>query len=299
VHPYYTVALAPAIAALVGLGGAVAWSRRNTWAARFGLAAAGSAASVWGFALLSENATWLPWLRWTLLVGGLLAAGAVLVSGLLDGRAGRRMLAAGLLAGLLFGLGGAASYAVGTASVAHSGSIPSVGTTSSMTAGGGAPTGSAPSGSTVGAPGSSPSGASSSASAGTTETSSKPSGSDSASGGQGTGGTGSAALTKLLAKADTKWSAAVDGSESAATLELSSNTAVLAIGGWSSDPTPTLAQFKALVAAGEVHYYIASGTGGGMGGGTSTASAIATWVKANFTATTIGGSTVYDLTSAS
>ena len=75
---------------------------------------------------------------------------------------------------------------------------------------------------------------------------------------------------------------------------------MLAIGGWSSDPTPTLAQFKALVASGKVHYYIASGSGagsGGPGGGTSTASAIATWVKATFTSTTVGGSTVYDLTS--
>jgi hypothetical protein len=90
----------------------------------------------------------------------------------------------------------------------------------------------------------------------------------------------------------------VSGSQTAATLELSSDTAVLAIGGWSSDPTPTLAQFEAYVKAGKIHYYITSGTGGGMGGGTSTASAIETWVKAHYTATTVGGSTVYDLTSA-
>jgi hypothetical protein len=312
VHPYYTVALAPAIAALVGLGGALVWSHRASWTGRFGLAVAAGAASVWGFALLSENATWLPWLRWTLLVGGLMAAGTVLTSGLIAGRAGRRMLAVGVLAGVLFGLGGTASYAVGTASVGHTGSIPSVGTSSSSAGGPGGGGGTAPSGAggSAGAPDSSSSGSSSSGPAPTSGSPSSdagrsgtaPSGSAPTGGGQGGSTTGSAALAKLLAKAGTTWSAAVDGSQSAATLELSSDTAVLAIGGWSSDPTPTLAQFKALVASGKVHYYIASGAGGGGGGqsnGTSTASAIATWVTANFAATTVGGSTVYDLTSAS
>jgi 4-amino-4-deoxy-L-arabinose transferase-like glycosyltransferase len=306
VHPYYTVALAPAIGAVVGLGGAVVWGRRNSWTGRFGLAVAAGAASVWGFALLSENSTWLPWLRWTLLVGGLLAAGAVLSSGLFAGRTGRRMLAAGVLAGLLFGLGGTASYAVATASVGHSGSIPSVGATTSMSGGmgGGAPSGSAASGS---APtGSRPGTSSTSGSTVSGATSTGPSAATApttgtaTSDGQGMGSTSSTALSKLLSSAGTTWSAAVDGSQSAATLELSSDTAVLAIGGWSSDPTPTLAQFKALVASGKVHYYIASGSGagsGGPGGGTSTASAIATWVKATFTSTTVGGSTVYDLTS--
>ena len=79
-------------------------------------------------------------------------------------------------------------------------------------------------------------------------------------------------------------------------LELASGKAVMAIGGWSgSDPAPTLAQFKAYVAAGDISYYVAAG-GGGPGGGNSE---IANWVAANYTATTVGGSTVYDLTKAS
>ena len=74
----------------------------------------------------------------------------------------------------------------------------------------------------------------------------------------------------------------------------------MAIGGWSSDPAPTLAEFKAWVKAGDIGYYVASGNGGGMGGsgGGSTSSAILTWVKAHYTATTVGGSTVYDLAKA-
>jgi hypothetical protein len=69
----------------------------------------------------------------------------------------------------------------------------------------------------------------------------------------------------------------------------------MAIGGWSgSDPAPTLAQFKAYVAAGDIAYYV-SGGNGGPGGGNSE---IATWVAAHYKATTVGGTTVYDLSAA-
>ena len=72
------------------------------------------------------------------------------------------------------------------------------------------------------------------------------------------------------------------------------------IGGFNgSDPSPTLAQFKAYVADGEIHYFIASGAdGGGRGGmnaGGSTSAEISTWVAAHITATTVDGVTLYDL----
>jgi hypothetical protein len=53
------------------------------------------------------------------------------------------------------------------------------------------------------------------------------------------------------------------------------------------------------VAKGEIHYFIASGTGGGggPGGTTNSDSAITSWVESHFTATTIGGQTVYNLSS--
>ena len=301
VHPYYTVALAPAIGALVGVGGALAWRARDSWRGRFGLAAAIGSAGVWGFALLSQDTAFLPWLRWTMLAAGLLSAAAILVSGVLAEHAGRRVLAVAVLAGSLLGLAGTASYAAATASVAHSGSIPTVGASSS---GGGMGGGSAPGGSAPGGTSTSTGSTASGTSTGSSSTSTSTGGSSDAAavpmgGGAGGATTSSAALTALLKSAGTTWSAAVNGSQSAATLELSSGTAVMAIGGWSSDPTPTLAQFKAYVASGQVRYYISSGTGGGMGGGSdSTASAISTWVAANFSSTTVGGSTVYDLTSA-
>jgi hypothetical protein len=94
----------------------------------------------------------------------------------------------------------------------------------------------------------------------------------------------------------------VSTSQSAASLELATGTAVMSTGGWSgSDPAVTLAGFQADVAAGAIHDYVGGGTGGGFGGGPgggtdSTSAQIAEWVAANFTATTVGGQTVYDLT---
>ena len=103
------------------------------------------------------------------------------------------------------------------------------------------------------------------------------------------------------------WVAAAVGSNSAAGVQLASGLPVMAIGGFNgTDPTPTLAAFQTLVKAGKVHYFLASGGGGrggfsgGPGGGPSSgsasSSAITSWVEQTFTATTIGGVTVYDLT---
>jgi 4-amino-4-deoxy-L-arabinose transferase-like glycosyltransferase len=121
------------------------------------------------------------------------------------------------------------------------------------------------------------------------------------------GSTSSAAMTALL-KADASsytWVAATVGAQNASGYQLATGDSVMPIGGFNgSDPSPTLAEFKALVAAHQIHYFIGTGSvggGGGQGGpggsGSSagTASAIAAWVGSTFTATTVGGVTVYDL----
>ena len=94
------------------------------------------------------------------------------------------------------------------------------------------------------------------------------------------------------------WVAATTGAQSSASYQLATGYAVMPIGGFNgSDPSPTLAQFKALVAQGRIHYYISSGTSGaGQSGGSNVSSEIATWVSSTFTATTVGSVTVYDLT---
>ena len=84
--------------------------------------------------------------------------------------------------------------------------------------------------------------------------------------------------------------AATSGAQSAATLELASGQAVMGIGGFNNEGgNLSLSAFEKYVEKGEIHYYVGSGsTGGGPGGGGSSSS-IASWVKAHFTARTIGG----------
>jgi hypothetical protein len=110
-----------------------------------------------------------------------------------------------------------------------------------------------------------------------------------------------AALVSLL-KANAsgyRWTAATVGANSAAGVQLATGDPILAIGGFNgTDPTPTLAQFEAYVAAGKIHYFLAGGSGPGAGGfgGSASSTEIANWVQSHFTATTVGGVTVYDLT---
>jgi 4-amino-4-deoxy-L-arabinose transferase-like glycosyltransferase len=313
IHPYYTVALTPAIAGLVGTGGALLWHARERFLGRLGLAALIGATAFWGWCLLNENPTWMPWLRWVMLFGGLLSAAAIVIGSV---PTLRKLVTVGVLAGTLFGLTGTTAYALATTTVAHSGSIPSVGPAGSSSGGTGGGTGGGmpggaggPGGSTSGSEtdgsdsadgsqqgpgGTPPEGMTGEMPGGTTDGTTD--GATSGTGGMGgESGTTSSALQKLLEASDAKWAAAVNGSQSAAQIELDTDTAVMAIGGWSSDPAPTLAEFKADVAAGDIGYYISSGSGGGTGGGSSTASAIQEWVAANYSSTTVGGQTVYDL----
>jgi hypothetical protein len=101
-------------------------------------------------------------------------------------------------------------------------------------------------------------------------------------------------LAGLLAGAHTTWSAATSGSQSASSLEIASGTPVMAIGGWSGDPVPTLQQFIDYVHTGRIAYYVA-GNRGGPGHGAS-AQQIADWVAQHYPATKVGGTTVYHLT---
>ena len=76
-HQYYTVALAPSIAALVGIGGWLLWTRRaERWALPV-LAAVSLVTTGWAFVILARSPEWNPWLRWVVLVVGLVAAAAL------------------------------------------------------------------------------------------------------------------------------------------------------------------------------------------------------------------------------
>jgi 4-amino-4-deoxy-L-arabinose transferase-like glycosyltransferase len=113
------------------------------------------------------------------------------------------------------------------------------------------------------------------------------------------GSSSTPALTAALqADADQyTWAAATIGSNTASGYQLASGQPIMAIGGFNgSDPAPTLAEFQAMVAAGQIHYFIGGGGFGGRGGTSGTSSQIQSWVTSTFAPTTIGGMTIYDLT---
>ena len=101
-------------------------------------------------------------------------------------------------------------------------------------------------------------------------------------------------LDAMLAATHTDWSAAVDRSSNAASLELSSNTAVMAIGGFSgNDPVPTLSQFIDDVHNHKVAYYIV--TNDHNPGRNRGHADIAKWVAAHYKPMTVGRATLYNL----
>ena len=320
VHPYYTVALAPAIAALVAITTRELWRHRLEVLGRVGLCAMTIAAGGWSYELLARTPSWHPELRYMVAAMTVLTVVGLLIPRQRLGQAAAALIVTGVLAGVL----GSGAFAAATAASPHTGSIPSVGPAQAQTSGmgggpgGGMGGGQAPSGSSSGtrpggAPGSSggPGGAPSGSSSSSTQrgnatsgaptsgsaTTGSPAGTGAPAGGGGDTAT-SSALTGALKAATTTWAAATVGDQSAAQLELESGRAVIAIGGWSgTDASPTLAQFKAYVAAGKITYFIAGNSGGPGGGSNGVASQITAWVKANFTSKAIGSTTVYVLTS--
>jgi 4-amino-4-deoxy-L-arabinose transferase-like glycosyltransferase len=104
-------------------------------------------------------------------------------------------------------------------------------------------------------------------------------------------------LDAILKDTHTEWSAAINRSSSAAGLELSTGTAVMAVGGFSgSDPVPTLGQFQDDVAQHKVAYYIVmNNRGHGPSWGSRGHADIAKWVAATFPSTSVGDATVYNL----
>ncbi|MFE5619163.1 ArnT family glycosyltransferase [Streptomyces sp. NPDC056524] len=122
-HEYYTVALAPYVAALVGMGAGVLWEERGRFPASAALAVTVAATAVWAYVLLGRTPDWLPWLRWTVLVAGSAAALGLLLAGRLDRRIGLGIAGLGLAAGLA----GPFAYTLETLSTGHQGSIVTAG----------------------------------------------------------------------------------------------------------------------------------------------------------------------------
>jgi 4-amino-4-deoxy-L-arabinose transferase-like glycosyltransferase len=298
-HAYYTVALAPAVGALVGMGATGLWEVRRHPLMRWWLAGTLAVTAVWSYLLLRRTPDWHPGLAPLVLVVGLVVAGLVAT---MPKVAPRRAVLAVAAAGLLVALAGPAAYALDTAATPHGGAIPSAGPAVPGARGGpgggpgrvfrGAPGG-------FGGFGQAAPGAAPGQGFGPGGPGGFGGGQRGGMGGLLDGGTPDAELVALLRQdADRySWVAAAIGSNSAAGVQLATGDPVMAIGGFNgSDPAPSLAQFQQLVAEGRIHYFLGGGRMGGSMGGSDAARQISAWVQDNFTATTVGGATVYDLT---
>ncbi|MEU3744806.1 MULTISPECIES: ArnT family glycosyltransferase [Streptomyces] len=305
-HEYYTVALAPYLAALVGMGAAVLWEERTRWLASAALAVTVAVTAWWGWTLLGRTPDWLPWLRWAVLVAGAVAVLGLLFAGRIDRRLG--LAVAGL--GLAAGLAGPFAYTLETLGSGHQGSIVTAGPSGGAMGGrGGGPggpgggrmfeTGAMPQGGQgqMQPPGGQggqmmpPPGQGQAAGGQMPGAGQMPGGQmpgagqmpgggrlDGERGGMGGGGmggllnganVGTEAKAALLADAGSyTWVAATVGAQNAASYQLATEKPVMAIGGFNgSDPSPTLAQFKQYVAEGKIHYFIGSGENSGENSG--------------------------------
>ena len=95
IHPYYMVALGPAIGALVGVGATSLWQARLGIAGRVCAAVAVAVTAWWSFVLLDRTPDWLPWLRWLVLIAGLAAMIALFAVPLLARALGAQGTSAG------------------------------------------------------------------------------------------------------------------------------------------------------------------------------------------------------------
>ena len=373
-HQYYTVALAPALAALVAIGAFSLWIARDKLWARIVTPILIAFTAFWDFSLAGRS-QWLPWLKWAILIIGLMGALGFALAGLLPIR---RLALVALILSVIGLMAGPAAWTLYTVSQGHMGSIVLAGpslTSGSMGGGpggmpGGAPGGGQPGGGQAGgmAPGNMPQqgkpggdggpmgsyqmaqdpmnqqgqsrkqgqipgggsnsqqapsmgsqgpgpvGQDSTGSHGesTSGAPSMPSQRRGKSGFQGGPGGrrmkegsllgGGRSSSKVVAKLEKssdsyRWAAATTGSQQAAGYQLASQKPVMAIGGFNgSDPYPSLEQFKQYVKGKQIHYYIAGEMGGHQMGGSDTATQISQWMAKHYTATTVDGVTVYDLT---
>ncbi|WP_330250858.1 glycosyltransferase family 39 protein [Nocardia sp. NBC_00565] len=321
-HQYYTVALAPAVAALVGIGAIMLWRERHRLWVRLLSALAVGLTTATSWMLLSRSTSFVPWLRWAVLVVGVIATIAVLLP------APRKLALMSALSVAFVGLAGPVAYSADAIATPHEGGIPSAGPNVGMFGhrpggefggapggpGGGMPGGRNTDGRTTNGDGGQGTNGEQGALPGGPNGTRVPAGQGGSEGQGGSmmggpaggllgAGKPSDRVIDLLETNGTNytWVAAAVGSNSAAGFQLAAELPVMPIGGFNgSDPSPTLDQFEQYVADGKIHYFIGSGNNrgdedrGGPGGGKS--SEISKWVQEHYTATEVDGVTLYDLT---
>ncbi|BDH57196.1 putative glycosyltransferase [Tsukamurella sp. PLM1] len=282
-HAYYTVALAPPIAALVAIGVAVGWRERaRTWVRAVGaLAVAATGGTAWY--ILDQTPAWNPWLRWTITAAAAVAALALLTTLLPARRRTGHLTGLITVAALFSAVAGQVAFTAETIASPRQGAIVSAGPSSGHGFGGG------------------PGGGKRMDRLGPADGAVRGRDTERRGGGPSflTGSTAGPEVTALLLRDADRytWVAATVGANAAAGYQLATEKPVMPIGGFNgTDRAPTLVQFQQYVADGRIHYFLAE-SGGGFGGfGSGTASEIRTWVEKTFAPRTVDGVTVYDLT---
>jgi 4-amino-4-deoxy-L-arabinose transferase-like glycosyltransferase len=258
IHSYYTVALAPAIAALVGAGAWDLWSRRDqSGIARAVLATSVVATGIVALILLDRTPGFLPGFGFAILAVAVAASLVLLVA---TSQLDRRVIRGAIALALVAVLAGPTAYAAATIAQAHGGGDPAAG-----------PAGDGVTGGIV--------------------------------------GTADAAVVDYLLanQGSARWIVAVDGSQAAAAIQLAAEQPVMSMGGFTGgDPTPTVAQLRAYVTAGELRYVLFGNGGGGPDGaggfggpggraGPGGSSGVSAWVTRTCTAVTVAGSSLRGL----
>ena len=120
IHPYYAVALAPALGALVGIGGVVLWRRRHELAARIAVSTAIAVTAWWTLQLLDRSPTWNVWLQPLVVATGVVGTIGVLAAPYV----GRGLRTAVLATAVIGGLAAPTAASIATAATAHDGAVP-------------------------------------------------------------------------------------------------------------------------------------------------------------------------------
>jgi 4-amino-4-deoxy-L-arabinose transferase-like glycosyltransferase len=242
IHPYYSVALAPAIAALVGAGALELWTRRrSTLWARVVLAVTLIATGAVAWIVLDRTPGFAPGLGIGILA---MSAAASLLVAIPAALVTRRIASIAIVMSLGVLLAGPLAYAGATMTTAYGGGDPAAGPAAATS---------------FGRPGSFRGGDRGPAARG-------------AGGARGPGDAAAdtAVVDYLVANRGTaRWIVAANGSDVAAGIQLAANLPVMTMGGFNgSDPAPTLDQLKSAIAKGELRFVLVdSGTGGGPFGG--------------------------------
>ncbi|MEU7829172.1 glycosyltransferase family 39 protein [Nonomuraea sp. NPDC049129] len=291
-HPYYTTAMAPAVAAITAFGGLAMWdayrhSRAWAWVLPSGIAVTGA----WSFMVLRRTPDFLPWLAWVVL-----AATVVAVVGLVLATFRRevavRLVAIGLAAAVIAGLAGPAAYAVTPLQSQVNGSNPTAGPSGGAAFGpGGGFRGMMRPGQNGQPPMTPPNGQDGQAQDGQygrVQDRQDGQGADGRFGRMGGfgGGVSSSMISYLEAnQGKAEWLVAVSSAMQASSIILSTGKPVMAMGGFTgSDPAMTVTRLKELVASGKLRFVLAGdGDRGGPGRGNSE---VTTWVQANCKAVT-------------